>query len=193
MTEASALDLPGLRSEGLHSRHVTGLPAPDPPPRTPRTGAEKDLLIAQLDHKATILLRKVAGLSEEDLRLRPTASSLCLHGILKHCAYDYRWWFRKQFAGEDVSFDWADEDPDFDFRPEPDETAEDIAAFFGDEVERARAIIAATDLDDLARAPQPGLKEASLRGIMLHMIAALSRHLGHADIIRETIDGSTGD
>jgi hypothetical protein len=172
---------------------MTGLPAPGPPPRTPRAGAEKDLLCAVLDDKCTILLRKVAGLSEEDLRRAPTASSLSLLGLVKHTAYDHQWWFRRQFAGEDIDFSWADEDPQFDLRPEPDETAEDIAAFFLDEVERARAIIAASSLDDLARDPQPGLKEATLRGIMLNMIIEMSRHLGHADIIRETIDGSTGD
>jgi uncharacterized damage-inducible protein DinB len=172
---------------------MTGLPAPEPPPRTPRAGPEKELLVALLDHKNTILLRKVAGLSEEDLRRSPTASSLSLLGILKHTAYDHQWWFRRQFAGEDIDFSWADEDPQFDFTPGPTETAEDIRAFFVDEVERARGIIAASTLDDLARDPQPGLKEASLRGIMLHMIIEMSRHLGQADIIRETIDGSTGD
>lgn len=171
---------------------MSGLPSPDPPPRTPRAGDEKELLCAQLDDKRTILLRKVAGVSEEDLRRTPTASSLSLLGLLKHTAYDHQWWFRRVFAGEDISFSWADEDPDFDFRPELDETAEEIAALFRDEVERSRAIVAAANLDDAARAPRPG-QEATLRGIMLHMLQELSRHLGHADIIRETIDGATGD
>lgn len=169
---------------------MTGLPSPDPPPRTPRAGAEKDLLCAQLDDKRTILLRKVAGLSEDDLRRAPTASSLSLLGLLKHSAYARRWWFRRVFAGEDVSFAWEDEDPDFDFRP--DETAQEIAALFRDEAERSRAIIAAASLDDAARATRPG-QEATLRGIIVHMIQEMSRHLGHADIIRETIDGATGD
>ncbi len=97
------------------------------------------------------------------------------------------------FAGEDISFSWADEDPDFDFRPEPDETAEEIAALFRDEIERSRAIIAAASLGDAARAPRAGEEATTLRGIMLHMIQETSRHLGHADIIRETIDGATGD
>lgn len=174
---------------------MIGLPAPDPPPRTPRAGAEKDLLCAQLDDKRTIMLRKVAGLSEEDLRRTPTASSLSLLGLLKHSAYAHRWWFRRVFAGEDLDFSWAeeDQDPDLDFRPEPDETAEGIAAVYRDEVERSRTIVAAASLDTAARAPRPGEEETTLRGIMLHMIQETSRHLGHADIIRETIDGSTGD
>jgi len=172
---------------------MTALPVPDAPPRTPRAGGEKALLAAQLDDKRTILLRKVAGLSEEDLRRAPTASTLSLLGILKHTAYTHRWWFRYVFAGEDVPFVWADDDPDFDFRPEPDETAEDIASLFRDECERARAIVAASDLDEPARGSHPAVKEITLRGVMLHMLQELSRHLGQADIIRETIDGSTGD
>jgi uncharacterized damage-inducible protein DinB len=172
---------------------VPGLPAPGPSPRTPRAGPEKDLLLALFDDKCTILLRKVAGLSEEDLRRAPTASSLSLLGILKHLAYVLQWWFRRQFAGQDISFEWADQDPEMDFRPGPDQSAEDIAAFFADEASRARAIVVAAGLDDLARDPQPGLAEASLRGIRLHVIVELSRHLGHADVIREAIDGSTGD
>ena len=172
---------------------MTGLPAPDPPPPTPRSGGEKDVLAAQLDDKRTILLRKCAGLSEQDLRHAPTASSLSLLGILKHTAYTHRWWFRKVFAGEDVAFEWADDDPDFDFRPEPDETAEGIAALFRDECERARRIVASFDLDEPAHGTHPHVKDINLRGVVIHMLQELSRHLGQADILRETIDGSTGN
>jgi uncharacterized damage-inducible protein DinB len=148
-----------------------------------------------------VLLRKLAGLSEEDLRRAPTASSLSLLGLLKHSAHTHRWWFRRVFAGEDVPFLWemgedgellTDPDPDADFRPELDETAEDIAALYLDEVERCRAIVAAASLDDPSRAPRPG-QESTLRGITLHMIQETARHLGQADIIRESIDGATGD
>jgi uncharacterized damage-inducible protein DinB len=172
---------------------MTGLPPPDEPPPTPRAGTEKELLEAQLDDKRTILLRKCAGLSEEDLRQAPTVSTLSLLGILKHTAYTHRWWFRTVFGGEDLSFAWADGDPEFDLRPEPDETAEGIAALFRDECVRARAIVAASDLDELARGTHPRVKDINLRGVMLHMLQEMSRHLGQADIIRETIDGSTGD
>jgi uncharacterized damage-inducible protein DinB len=168
------------------------LPSPEKPARTPRSGSERELLLAQLEDKRVLLLRKVAGLSDEDLRSTSTASSLSLLGLLKHSAYVERWWFRAVFAGEDVAFPWTDEDPDADFRPEPDETAEQIAALYLTEIERSRAIVASADLDDQARAPRPG-EAANLRGILVHMIQELARHLGHADIIRESIDGATGD
>ena len=168
------------------------LPAPDEPPRTPLAGDEKSVLCAQLDDKQKILLRKVAGLPEDDLRRAPTVSTISLLGLLKHSAYTHRWWFRRVFAGEDVSFPWTDDDPDADWRPEPDETAEEIAALFRDEVERSRAIVDAASLGDAARLPSQG-EPTTLRGILVHMVQETARHLGHADIIRETIDGATGN
>ena len=67
----------------------------------------------------------------------------------------------------------------------------DRAALYLDEVERARAIVAAADLDDPARLPPS--QPTTLRGILVHMVQETARHLGHADIIRETIDGATGN
>ena len=168
------------------------LPMPEQPPRTPHAGTELEILTAQLDDKRTILLRKVAGLSDDDLRRRPTVSSLSLLGLLRHSAYVERWWFSWVFAGIDVAFPWTDDDPDADFRPEPDESAAELAALYVTEIERSRAIVAAADLDDAAARAAPG-EPTTLRGIMVHMIQETSRHLGHADIMREAIDGATGD
>ncbi len=165
---------------------------PEEPPRTPHAGTEREILTAQLDEQRTILLRKVAGLSDDDLRRPSTVSSLSLLGLLKHSVYVERWWFSWVFAGLDVSFPWTDDDPDADFRPEPDESAEDLAALYLAEIERSRAIVAAADLDDAAARPTPG-EATTLRGILVHMIQETSRHLGHADIIREAIDGVVGD
>jgi uncharacterized damage-inducible protein DinB len=171
---------------------VTILPPPDPPPPTPLSGDERTILCAQLDDKRTILLRKVAGLSEEDLRRTPTASSLSLLALLKHAAFVERWWFRHVFAGEDVPFPWTEEDPDADFRPGPEERPDEIAALYRDEIDRSRRIVDAASLDDTARSPSRD-EPVTLRGIIVHMIQETSRHLGHADVIRESIDGATGD
>jgi uncharacterized damage-inducible protein DinB len=165
---------------------------PNEPPTAPIAGEEKTLLLAQLDDKRAILLRKVGGMPETDLGRACTASSPSLLGLLKHSAYVERLWFRSVFAGEDVSFPWTDDDPDADFRLEPDDTAEEIAAMYRDEVQRSRAFVESAELEDRARNLAPG-EDATLRGILLHMIQETSRHLGHADIIRETLDGATGD
>jgi hypothetical protein len=97
------------------------------------------------------------------------------------------------FAGEEgIDPPWTDADPDADWRVEPGETAEDIRSLFDDEVDRARAIVAAAvSFDDVSSDPRA--KDRSLRWIMIHMIEEYARHLGHADIMREAIDGRTGD
>jgi uncharacterized damage-inducible protein DinB len=110
--------------------------------------------------------------------------------MLKHLAYVERWWFGVVFAGQDLPMIWTKEDPDADFRVEDEESAEGIAAYYQAEVDRARAITAEASLDDVAR--RPG-KDVTLRWILVHMIEETARHLGHADIIREQIDGATGD
>ncbi|HEX6230521.1 MAG TPA: DinB family protein [Actinomycetota bacterium] len=168
------------------------LPVPDLPPEPPTAGAEKEMLTAFLDHERGVLRRKVSGLSEQDLRRRSTVSSITLLGLLKHEAYVERWWFRRLFAGEDVDFPWTDEDPDADFRPEPEERPERILALYDAEVARAREIVDGAALDDVT-AVHPRRGPVTMRWILLHMIEEVSRHLGHADVIREAIDGATGD
>jgi len=167
------------------------LPMPDPPSPIPEVGDERSLLTAFLDHQRTVMLRKVADLDEHQLRRPGTPSGLTLLGMLKHLAYVERFWFRSVFAGEDAVFPWTDGDPDADWRPEPDDTVESIAALYRDEIERARAIVAAASLDDQCTDPRG--RTFDLRWILIHMIEETARHLGHADVIREAIDGATGD
>ena len=158
--------------------------------RPPAVGSEKVLLEAFLDYQRATLLWKVSGLSEADLRRRLVPSLTTLLGMVKHLAYVERWWFQMVFAGEDVPAPWTKQDPDADFRLEPDETTEGILAFYQEQVARSRAITATASLDDLARRPD---REHTLRRIMIHMIEETARHNGHVDILRELIDGATGE
>jgi uncharacterized damage-inducible protein DinB len=169
------------------------LPSPAAPSDPDLAGDERLLLTQFLDYQRAVLLCKVGELDDDGLRRVMTPSGLTLLGILKHLAYVERWWFRIAFAGEEVSDPpWSDDDPDADFRAEPDETAEAILALYEDEAARARTIAAdAASFDDIAADPRA--KGRSLRWIMIHMIEEYARHLGHADIMREAIDGRTGD
>lgn len=165
----------------------------DPPSAAP----EKQMLESFLDwHRATVLC-KIDGLSDEELRRPGTPSGVSLLGLVKHHAAVERWWFRRVFAGEDVPSLWTREDPDADWRIEPDETTEEILALYQDEVTRAQAITRRARLDDVARSPRPNMPleppGLMLRWIMLHMIEETARHNGHADILREAIDGQTGE
>jgi uncharacterized damage-inducible protein DinB len=152
---------------------------------------ERELLTAFLDwHRATLLL-KVAGLDDEALRRRLVLSQTTLLGLVKHLGYVERSWFQMRFAGEDLPVPWSDADPDADWRIEPDESTASILAFYKEQVARSRAIVAAEpSLDAVAKAPG---RQETLRGILVHMIEETARHNGHADILRELIDGTTGE
>jgi uncharacterized damage-inducible protein DinB len=159
----------------------------DPPP----AASERELLISFLDLYRETILVKVGGLTEEQLRRRLVPSPTTLLGIVKHLGYVERSWFRMRFHGEDLPVPWTQEDPDADFRIEPDETAESVVAFYRDQVERARAIVAAAQLDD--RVKGQAKQAYTLRWILIHMIEETARHAGHADILREQTDGATGE
>lgn len=169
------------------------LPSPAAPSDPDLTGDERLLLTQFLEYQRIVLWRKVGELDDDGLRRMMTPSGLTLLGILKHLAYVERWWFRIAFAGEEgIDPPWSDDDPDADFRVEPDDTPGAILALHEDEVSRARVItMEAPSFDDTATDPRA--KGRSMRWIMIHMIEEYARHLGHADIMREAIDGRTGD
>jgi uncharacterized damage-inducible protein DinB len=156
----------------------------------PASGSERELLTAFLDYHRQTVLWKMEGLSDSDLRRTMTPSGLTLLGIVKHLAYVERSWFQDEFAGEDVSFLWTEQDPDAEFRIEPHETTADILTLYQTEVERSREIVAASSFDDIARGDK---RKPSLRWIVIHLIEETARHNGHIDLMRETIDGQTGE
>lgn len=161
----------------------------------PLTGPEKEMLEAYLDYHRDTLLMKVGGVSDEDLRGRPVNSStITLLGLVKHLAYVERWWFQWVFVGLDVTFPWKDSDPDAEWRVEPDDTTEAILELYRTETARAREIVAAASLDELSkRLVWRDQKQVSLRWVMLHMLEEIARHNGHADLLREAVDGVTGE
>jgi uncharacterized damage-inducible protein DinB len=163
----------------------------------PRQAPERETLESMLDYYRATILRKLEGLSDEDLRKVIVPSGWSLLGLVKHLAYVERNWFRVRLSGESgLAVPWTDEDPDADFRIEPGESTEQILGFYLDECHRSRAIAAGVALDDLAAewpADRPPEKRPNLRWILVHMIEETSRHAGHADVVRELIDGKIGE
>jgi hypothetical protein len=158
----------------------------------PRTGDERTLLTTLLDwHRETFAL-KCAGVPPERLSEKSVPpSDLSLHGLVRHLAGTERWWFRQQFRGEDVPhLYYTDDDPDQDFGTLDGDPAEAFAAWQA-ECALSREIVAAADLEDTGIQRSSG-QPISLRRIVLHMIAEYARHNGHADLLRERIDGATG-
>ena len=157
------------------------------PPR-PR-GTQQETLRALLDYSREAMLRKLAGLSDEEVRRPMVPSGVSLLGMVKHLAYAERWWFQAVFAGETVDFAWADDDPDADWRIESHETTAGIVALYEGEIARSRAIVANATLEDVSRRDGTSYP---LGWLLPYFIQEVSRHNGHADIRRELIDGQTG-
>jgi uncharacterized damage-inducible protein DinB len=159
----------------------------------PLVGDEWEILTAFLDwHRKTFEL-KCSGIPMERLSDKGIPpSGLSLHGLLRHLAGVERWWFRQQFAGEEVPLlYYSDDDPDQDFETLDGDVAEAFEVWRA-ECERAREIVAnASSLDDTGIQKSSGLP-ISLRRILVHLIAEYARHNGHADLLRERIDGARG-
>jgi uncharacterized damage-inducible protein DinB len=160
-------------------------------PEPPHAGSEAETLSGFLDFQRATLLWKLEGLDDEQLRRAMVPSGTSLLGLVKHLAYVERSWFQRVWAGQEVSFPWTEEDPDADWRIEPDETTKDILALYEGECARSREIAAAAS--DLGETAKARWGQVSRRWILTHMIEETARHVGHADILREQIDGATGE
>lgn len=159
------------------------------------TADERTMLEGFLDHHRTAVCNKVRGLSEEDGARRLVPSETTLAGLLKHLRRVEVSWFQRRLAQLPAEglpvLRWVAEDPVGDFRLQPGETIASLLAAYEAQCETSRATAARFDLDHVV--PHPGLGRVSLRWIYVHMIEETARHLGHADILREQIDGARGD
>jgi uncharacterized damage-inducible protein DinB len=160
----------------------------------PLVADECSTLEACLDYHRRTLQMKCAGLTAEQLKRRAVApSSLTLLGLVRHMAEVERSWFRRRFAGEDVEFIYVDdEDMDREFNAVAAADAEADFATYLAEVDLARAAAAGHSLDETF-VHQRTNTVMSLRWVYVHMIEEYARHNGHADILREQIDGATGE
>jgi uncharacterized damage-inducible protein DinB len=167
------------------------------PQRTepPAAADERTMLEAWLDFHRETLAAKCAGLDDPQLREASVPpSGLSLLGLVRHMADVERHWFRRMLTGEDVlPIHYTEADPDGDFHVGAGDTWEQAHAVWQTEIARAREAADGRSLDDLAA--QPARRDGrffSLRWIYIHMIEEYARHNGHADLVRERIDGATG-
>lgn len=153
---------------------------------------ERTTLLAFLGHQRSFLIRKASGLTEEQVRIASCPpSDLTLLGLVRHAADVERGWAKRGFAGIDAEPLFYDEaNPDGDFHPPPDATMADALEALRSEADDADAIYREASLADLEK-HERGFY--SLRWILIHLIEEYARHLGHADLIREAIDGRTGE
>ncbi len=167
---------------------------PDPP----QQAGERETLLAFLDYYRAVMVDKASGLSDEQAHTRLQPSSLTLGSLLNHLALVEDDWFTLTFAGEELPEPWAsapwDDDRDWELTTAHEVPTIELFGRYHDAIARSRAIT--DDVDDLDRLSQrtgSSGEPFSMRWILVHMIEETARHCGHADFIRESLDGATGD
>jgi uncharacterized protein DUF664 len=182
---ASASDRPGA--------HIT-----DDRPQRPQTADERATLLGFLNYQRATVAAKCAGLTPEQLAVRAVPPSpMSLLGLLRHLGDVERGWFRWVVGGDTTSrpryYD-PDTNPDGDFTDAAGtrEQVEQAYAYWHQEIAHAQTLVAAHALDDTFVHPRDG-EILSLRWVLLHLLEEYARHAGHADLLRERLDGTTGE
>jgi hypothetical protein len=173
-----------------------------PPWDPPVAGTETEQLIGALDRLRTTFRFKADGLDAAGLRQRTAASSLTLGGLLKHLAVQEDYNSTVKLDGSPLGDPWPEidweTDPDWEFNSAAMDAPETLYALYDGAVERARARVAAVlakdgDPGQLVEAHYSDGRHASLRRLLCDMLEEYGRHTGHADILREAVDGRTGE
>jgi uncharacterized damage-inducible protein DinB len=155
-----------------------------------------ELFAGFLDYYRSVILSKLDGLSEDELRSARLPSGWTPLGLLKHLTYVERRWFRWGFLGEAVEDPWGKGGPGSDWIVEPYESREMLIASYHQECDRSRAILASAGLEDRSqsggRFNLPG-EHPALIWILFHMLQEYARHAGQLDVVRELADGAVGE
>ncbi|GHD01479.1 DinB family protein [Zhihengliuella salsuginis] len=171
----------------------TPLPA-DPPYDAP----EREMLLNFIDYYRSVMLRKAEGLTREELALSVPPSTMTLAGMIKHLAYVEHEWFSYRLEGNEWTEPWGgvdwESDVDWDWNSAARDAWEDVASLYLREIDRSRDTVERfRDLDQPLARPDGDGKQVTLRWMLVHLVEEYARHAGHADLLRESIDGSVGD
>ncbi|HMD94770.1 MAG TPA: DinB family protein [Trebonia sp.] len=166
----------------------------DPDPRA----AERDTLAQYLDYQRETILIKTDGLTREQLARTLPTSALTLAGILYHLALVEESWLEVRFLGQPEREDWQgvnwEADPDWEFRTATTMEPEALRRRYRDACDRSRQAAALADsLDQLSAVKLSDGEQFTLRWVLLHLVEETARHAGHADLLREAIDGEVGE
>ena len=151
---------------------------------------ERETLLGFREWYQQVAINKVDGLTLEQASTVLTPSGVTPLGIVKHLAWAEAGWYRDTFAGEP---DFTEVSNDESFVLGPDDTVDSVIEAYREECARSQAIIDAASLDDLSARESVVRGHTSLRWILLHMLEETARHCGHLDVMREELDGTTGD
>ena len=173
----------------------------DYPWEPPLAGTDAEQLIGSLDRLRTTFRWKADGLDAAGLRTTIGKSTLTLGGLLKHLAAVEDLYSTRKLRGEPIGEPWEsaghDGTNDWEFRTAADDDPEQLYALWDGAVERAReryrAALADGGLDQLVDAATPEGEHASLRRLVCDLLEEYGRHTGHADLLREAVDGRVGE
>lgn len=165
---------------------------PDARPSTTPTGDERTMLRSFLTYVRAVAVSKPADLPLGVGGRADLVTGLTLLGIISHLTHVERWWFQHIFAGRDIDLPWSDSDPDADFRVPEGATHETVVAAYRAATTESDSILAAADLDAIAARPSRG-GPVSMRWIGWHLVEETARHNGHLDLLRQRLDGRTGE
>ncbi|WP_040283222.1 DinB family protein [Tessaracoccus massiliensis] len=170
-------------------------------PEPPAHDTEERTLLGFLDFLRATIGWKTAGLNTAQLEAKPLSSTMTLGGMLKHLAYVEDFWFGRVLSGRDPHKAWATVDwranPNFDWESAAGHSPDELHALWSAAVDRSRHLWR-------TQATQPGFtleidyglpngERVSARWVLTHMIEEYARHCGHADLLREALDGATGE
>jgi hypothetical protein len=167
----------------------------------PAAGDEIATQLGALDRQRSYVAWKCGGVDAAGMRATVGVSAVTLGGLLKHLALVEDHTFGWKFLGRELGPPWDavafDADPDWEWRTAADDSPEDLMALWEAAVARSRAIVdealAGEGLDTLSLRPWPDGRAPSLRRLVVDMIEEYARHVGHADLIRESVDGMVGE
>jgi Protein of unknown function (DUF664) len=173
----------------------------DYPWEPPLAGTEVEHIVGALDRLRTTFRWKADDLDSAGLQHRIAASSLTLGGLLKHLAAVEDYYFTAKMRGEPMGAPWDttgwDGSNDWEFQSAADDTPDELYSLWDGAVERSRArldvALADGGLDQLINASRPDGRHASLRRLLCDLLEEYGRHTGHADLIREAVDGRVGE
>ena len=170
-------------------------------PEPPLAGDEADTLLGFLDYQRATLAWKCAGLDAAGLQATTAASSMTLGGLLKHLSYVEDLWFSRWLHGRDPQPPWDtvdwEADSDWEWHSAAHDSPGQLLTLWEDSMARSRALVAdalrGAGLEQLTPRTWPDGRAPSLRWILCHLIEEYARHNGHADLLRESVDGRTGE
>ncbi len=167
-------------------------------PEPPLGANEEATLVGFLEWQRATFAWKCSGMEADGLAATVGASSMTLGGLLKHQARSEDYWFSHQLLGRDISQPWASLEWESDWQwHSAGDTPEQLWALWEHSVGCSRTalqeVLRADGLGGIVRRPPPDVEPASVRWVLCHMIEEYARHNGHADLLRESVDGQTGE